>query len=277
MLLTGILIDLFLLGEIIVQISYTFITIINNVLITRSTNYTVIGNPSLVTGPTGQALQLDGATQYIDLSNSDNGCLGNPAQCEFGLSVTFNLKFVTFTENMYIFSNGGDEPDGFGVAMYYRRNRLFLTVSTETREWTVETTLIKVNVFYAVDFSWSEQTGLVLYLDGKEVASTKTYITKTVTVTITTKFYIGLSINTNIFANIVIEGWTVTEATRETRDEIVMETTTEAESTTETESTTEMSTTESSTEMSTTESSTEMETSTMSSPGNVVVIHNTCT
>ena len=247
-----------------VQISYTFISIVSNVLVTQSTNFTVIGNPMLVAGPSGQALQLDGATQYIDLSTNNNGCLGNPGQCQFGLSVTFNLKFVTLTENMYIFSNGGDEPDGFGTAMYYRRNRLFLTVSTKTKEWTVETTSVKVNAFIKVDFSWSEQTGLALYFDDKEVASTKIYVTKTVTVSVMTKFYIGLSITTNIYANIVIDGWTVTEATKETRDLITMETTTEAETTTTEMSTTELSTTE----MSTMDSSTtEMETSSLTSTG----------
>lgn len=243
-----------------IQISYTFISIVGNILVTPSRNLTVVGTPTLVAGPSGQALQLNGAGQYIDLSSNDNGCLGNPGQCELGLSVTFNVKFMTLTENMYIFSNGGDEPDGFGTAMYYRRNRLFLTVSTKTKEWTVETTLIKVNVFFKVDFSWSEQTGLVLYLDNKEVASTKTFVTKTVTVTVMTKFYIGLSITTNIYANIVIDGWEVTEATKETRDLILVESTTQAETTTE-------STTESTTEMSTTESTTEMETSTLTPTG----------
>lgn len=242
--------------DLVIQISYTFINIVNNILITSSRNLTVVGTPTLVAGPSGQALELNGADQYIDLSSNDNGCLGNPGQCELGLSVTFNLKFVTLTENMYIFSNGGDEPDGFGTAMYYRRNRLFLTVSTKTKEWTVETTLIKVNVFFKVDFSWSEQTGLVLYLDNKEVASTKTFVTKTVTVTVMTKFYIGLSITTNIYANIVIDGWEVTEATKETRDLILVESTTQAETTME-----------STTEMSTTESTTEMETSTLTSTG----------
>lgn len=126
-------------------------------------------------------------------------------------------------ENMYIFFNGGDEFDGFGTVMYYRRNRLFLIVSIKIKEWIVETILIKVNVFFKVDFFWSEQIGFVLYLDNKEVAFIKIFVIKIVIVIVMIKFYIGLFIIINIYVNIVIDGWEVTEVTKEIRDIILVE------------------------------------------------------
>lgn len=83
--------------------------------------------------------------------------------------------------------------------------------------------LIKVNVFFKVDFFWSEQIGFVLYLDNKEVAFIKIFVIKIVIVIVMIKFYIGLFIIINIYVNIVIDGWEVTEVTKEIRDLILVE------------------------------------------------------
>jgi hypothetical protein len=55
-----------------------------------------------------------------------------------------------------------------------------------------------------IEYSWSIQTGLSLYFDGNLVAETKTYISREVTVSQYAVGYIGVSIEINIFANIVI-------------------------------------------------------------------------
>jgi hypothetical protein len=65
-------------------------------------------------------------------------------------------------------------------------------------------------IFFNIEYSWSIQTGLSLYFDGNLVAETKTYISREVTVSQYAVGYIGVSIEINIFANIVIDGWTVT-------------------------------------------------------------------
>lgn len=83
--------------------------------------------------------------------------------------------------------------------------------------------LIKVNVFFKVDFFWSEQIGFVLYLDNKEVAFIKIFVIKIVIVIVMIKFYIGLFIIINIYVNIVIDGWEVIEVTKEIRDLIFVE------------------------------------------------------
>lgn len=219
-------------------------------LITESVNITVVGGPTLIDGPSGKVIQLDGSSQYLDLGTQSETCLGNPLMCDFGMTVQFNLKLITVVENMYIFTTGGDRPDGYGVAMYYKRSQLYLTVSTTTMEWTVKAS-VNLNVFFNIEYSWSIQTGLSLYFDGNLVAETKTYISREVTVSQYTVGYIGVSIEINIFANIVIDGWTVTEATKETISQVGEETTTDA-------TTTEMATNATTTEMITNATTTEM-------------------
>ncbi|XP_033756295.1 uncharacterized protein LOC117339040 [Pecten maximus] len=211
-------------------ISFLFISININVLVTSSASFNLIGSPTLVTGLSGQAIQLDGVGQYIDLSGQIGTCITDLTTCGLGLTMGFNLKVITFTENMYILNFGGDQPDGYGVAMYYRHSRLYLTVSTVTAEWTVFTSKLQVNLFVNIEFSWSIQTGLALYFDGEVVASTTQFITRTVGVTRVTNLYIGFS--SSVYANIVIEGWEITEACKEIASVLDIETTTEAMTTT---------------------------------------------
>jgi hypothetical protein len=97
-------------------------------------------------------------------------------------------------------------------------------------EWTVKAS-VNLNVFFNIEYSWSIQAGLSLYFDGNLVAETKTYISREVTVSQYAVGYIGVSIEINIFANIVIDGWTVTEATKETISQVGEETTTDVTTT----------------------------------------------
>jgi hypothetical protein len=50
----------------------TFIEIIQNVLITESVNITVVGGPTLIEGPSGKVIQLDGSSQYLDLGTQSS-------------------------------------------------------------------------------------------------------------------------------------------------------------------------------------------------------------
>jgi hypothetical protein len=49
------------------------------------------------------------------------------------MTVQFNLKLITVVENMYIFTTGGDRPDGYGVAMYYNTMKVLFECSNYTQ------------------------------------------------------------------------------------------------------------------------------------------------
>lgn len=225
----------------IVIIEITFIRIESNILITPAFNLTIHKSPQLKTENEIVFCGLNGIDQYLELPDQSNTCLGNPLLCDYGMSVKFNMKIKSVKENMYIFTTGGDRPDGYGVAMYYKRSQLYLTISTTTMEWTVKTN-ININVIINIEFSWSIQTGLALFFDGKMVAETKTYISREVTTSVYNVAFIGVSIDIQIYADIDIDGWVVTEATRETLDSVSADSTTEEATTTELPTTTDLMT-----------------------------------
>lgn len=100
-----------------------------NILITASINITVLGSPRLVDLPDGaKAVELNGVDQALDIPRGDRACPWNPEACALGLSAGFRLKVTRVEEAMYIFSNGGDEPNSYGMAMYYSSGRYLLTV-----------------------------------------------------------------------------------------------------------------------------------------------------
>jgi hypothetical protein len=73
---------------------FTFIKIIQNVLVTYKFNFTVVGGPTLVPNPVGGlSLLLNGLDQYLDLTRpTGENCLWNLEDCDLGLTVTFRLK-----------------------------------------------------------------------------------------------------------------------------------------------------------------------------------------
>lgn len=95
--------------------------------------------------------------------------------------------------------------------------------STQTRSWTVVTSSIKVNVLVRVEFSWSIQLGLVLYLDGVEVARTTEYTLRNVTATNTRTLLVGKCYTTGKHTAMTIEGLTVAEAPKAVADAVDQE------------------------------------------------------
>ena len=186
-------------------------------MITRTYNFTLSGNPSFTDGPTGGlALLLNGIDDFVDLGDLTNGCLGDIEKCKFGLSIKFNLKVLELKQNMYIFSNGGDEVGKYGYSMWYRNKRLYLTVSTSTKIWTVYVPFKKyLNTFVNIEFSWSVQGGLELYFDGLRVAHTKVFYRRTTIAVVSSLFYFGRPISTGVWCNMVIDGWDIAEGTKD--------------------------------------------------------------
>lgn len=199
---------------------FRFLGIIQNLLLSPSFNFTIFGSPGFVTGPTGGfALLLNGLNQYVTLGDQSGSCLGDLELCQFGLTFRFNLKIIKFSQKTYIFTNGGDQAGYYGMAMWHTRNRLYLTCSTKTRVYAVFIPFQMTNTFVRIEFSWSLQTGLGLYFDGKLVSMTTKYYVRQ-TAILSRQFYMGTSLTMTGFSNIVIEGWDFTEATKDIADSL---------------------------------------------------------
>ena len=187
-----------------------FLKMIGNLLVTSSLNLTAVGKPDLVKGPTGGlAVVLDGVKQYLDLGALAGQCATDTELCKHGLTISFRLKFLRLAEGDVVFSSGADGPAGYGVAMFYRHGRLYLRVSTITKEWTVTVSQVSLNKFIDIKFSWSVQTGLKLLFNGEVVAETTKFIRRSVTGSLVGKFYIGKSVVNSMFAKIIMEGWNI--------------------------------------------------------------------
>ena len=52
-----------------------------------------------------------------------------------GLTLTFRIKIMAYHEDMYIFSNGGEREDAYGVAMLYKLGQIQVIVKTKTLQW----------------------------------------------------------------------------------------------------------------------------------------------
>ena len=196
---------------------YGFLRIIGNLLLTLSGNLTVNYHPVFTRGPAGgQALLLDGRQQFIDFGDLTNSCLGNLALCRYGLTISFNLKVITFRKNMYIFSSGDDSMAG--MSMWWRGHHLYLRVVTSDREWVVKTKFRqreRINRFIKIEFSWSMQAGLSLYFDGK-LKDTKRKAKKVRgSRRFSYKFYIGRHFSKKEFAHCVISDWNVVFAEKD--------------------------------------------------------------
>ena len=79
------------------------------------------------------------------------------------------LIYLQLTEGSVIFTSGGDVATLYGLAMWYSGGRIYLRVSTSTREWTVFTTDFVQDISINIKFSWSVQTGLALYFNDKVI------------------------------------------------------------------------------------------------------------
>lgn len=82
------------------------------------------------------------------------------------------LKFegVGNRRGVYL-SNGGHRTDGHGIAMYYSKGKLeYVFKKPDGNEWTVMYDNLLEGRWYHVAASWSDSIGLVLHINGEQVA-----------------------------------------------------------------------------------------------------------
>ena len=113
-------------------------------------------------------------------------------------------------EGAVIFTSGGDISTSYGLAMWFSGGRVYLRVSTSTREWTVFTTDFQLNIFVNIKFSWSVQTGLVLFFNDRRVAFTEQFVKRTrVDIKRTEEFLVGTTVDKTHFTPMEIEGFEI--------------------------------------------------------------------
>ena len=149
----------------------TFQTIIGNILITPIFNFTVHGHPLLKLQEKGQtALVLNGTKQYVELPDKGIPCLEKMADCHNGFTMRLEVKFtqIDVTKKTYIISSGGDKSGTSGTALYLQGNQLVFAVKQGIFHWTGAcnvTTMIKLNVWYNIEVSWSMK-GITAVING---------------------------------------------------------------------------------------------------------------
>jgi hypothetical protein len=80
----------------------------NDVMQHGMLNITVHGRPVIVPGKIGNATRLDGETQFIDLGEHSDTCLGSLIHCvHHGLTLSIWVKFRRLEPGMHYLSTGG--------------------------------------------------------------------------------------------------------------------------------------------------------------------------
>ena len=157
------------------QYNLSFHTIIGNILITPTFNFTVHGNPVLNLQEKGQtALVLNGTKQYLELPDKGIPCLEDIGKCSNGFTMKLEIKFthIDTTQKTYIISSGGDKSGTSGTALYIQSNQLVFAVKQGTFHWvgTCNTTsLIHLSLWYHLELSWSFTAGASVVMNGKKV------------------------------------------------------------------------------------------------------------
>lgn len=118
------------------------------------------GQPRIVDGKIGGALNLDGNSQFVSLGNQHESCFGNLDLCHHGLLLSTWIRPGQLREGMDIFSSGAN-----GINAWYSGGRLHVSARTLTREWTVQTDKIADNQWQFVEFEWDPTEGLVVYIN----------------------------------------------------------------------------------------------------------------
>lgn len=199
-----------------------FLTIIDTLLVTTKSNFSLVGNPVLVDGwKGGFAVELDGKTQMIE-SSDDNDCLSDPENCLFaGLTYKISLRLGALKDNMYILNSGGDLPGSRGIALYYYKKYLYLTISTIDKEWTIKTKFTKINLFFDLEFSWSID-GLDLFIDGERVGRRTRYIRRKIKGLLKYKWRFGAPIPNfrGYYAKCTVGTWQTWTATISIKDAV---------------------------------------------------------
>lgn len=186
------------------------------------TGYTTHGGISFLDGFRGDYdLAFDGNGAYIQHSTALS-CMTKPYNCaNMGLTFKLHVKFTSLVENMVIFSSGGERADEQGIIMFYRRQRICVTLSTKLLEWSACQRFNRVGAFVSFEFSWARSSGLEMFADGVLLARSNKVLIRTIKGTSIDVLRIGgPRLGNRPFCGMVFGGWQVIQANRRVIDAI---------------------------------------------------------
>lgn len=123
------------------------------------------GRPRIVEGKVGNALYLDGNSQYVSLGDQHRSCLGNLDHCPHGLLLSSWIKPGRLQEGMDLLSSGTN-----GLRAWFSGGRLHVTARTTTKQWTLQTDKLTTDRWQFVEFGWDPKDGLAVYVDDQLAA-----------------------------------------------------------------------------------------------------------
>ena len=130
-------------------------------------DYTIhlTGNPQLVQGKIGKALQFSQQGQYASLGEHREDCLGNLDYCHHGVLLSSWVKFGDMVEDMQYMSTGQN-----GIKMWYEDGKVVCSFGTSTKQWTLPYDGFYPDQWFFIEYSWHAKKGLHLYVNNRLVA-----------------------------------------------------------------------------------------------------------
>lgn len=133
------------------------------------------GNPTLVSGKMGNALQFDGQRDFISGGDFGNSCLGDLTLCQYGVTAGMWIKFNDLRENAYLLSTGKN-----GIELYYKDGKLTAEVQQGSKNWKASWTKPDTGRWYFLELTWTPDDGLEMLADLESVAKETNYQRKDV-------------------------------------------------------------------------------------------------
>ena len=136
-----------------------------NKLLDEDLDITVFGNPRLVNGKVGNALDLNGRGQYADAGNHYVRCLGNLDHCRHGAYTGMWIRPGQFENDANVLYTGRN-----GAKIWVENGQLRTRWSTTGRTWGIDYDDMPQNRWYYLEYSWHPTRGLVMLIDNEVVA-----------------------------------------------------------------------------------------------------------
>ena len=105
---------------------------------------TAFGRPVNVPGRVNTATRLDGTSQYIDIGDFSNTCLGNLNLCRHGITGSMFVNSRSLQDGMYYLSTGG------ATRIYHERGRLMVVSEGGGKKWEVSAPGLSKDTWYFV-------------------------------------------------------------------------------------------------------------------------------
>ncbi|XP_031555970.1 uncharacterized protein LOC116292758 [Actinia tenebrosa] len=122
-------------------------------------------------------LLFDGKSTWLGATISQEDCLIDPGKCISGFTLASKLflhnSVASYTTPKYIVDTGASSAKTRGISMYVMSGKVFFELATSSKVWTVSAP-VDVNAWLFISTTWSNDNGLLLYLNGVKKVEDKT-------------------------------------------------------------------------------------------------------